>query len=103
MKEGEKGWLGRSLGWVNGPSRAVAFAVLLVLIVLFGRDVIASLQVRAEIRNLQKRKTQLEAGITEDSLLLKNLDDPAFLEKYARENYLMRKQGEDVYYLITRP
>ncbi len=37
-----------------------------------------------------------------DSTLLRNLDDPEFLEKYARENYLMRREGDHVYVILQR-
>jgi cell division protein FtsB len=83
--------------WVNGPSRAIALAVLLVLVVLFGRDVLSSLQLRSEIGDLERRKKGLLDSLAADSVLLRRLDDPEFLEKYARENYLMRKEGEVVY------
>ena len=96
-KQGVKQWFGRVFGWVNGPSRAAAFAVFIVVAVLFGRDVFSSLGVRGEIRELHKRKRQLERSIAADSTLLKNLDDPEFLERYAREHYLMRKEGETLY------
>ncbi len=92
-----KEWFGKALAWVNGPSRAAAFAVLLVVVALFGRDVFSSLEVRGEIRELRKQKQRLEQSIAADSTLLKNLEDPEFLERYAREHYLMRKEGETLY------
>jgi cell division protein FtsB len=96
-KQDAKSLLGRLSGWVNGPSRAIAFAVFLVVAVLFGRDVLSSWHVRDEIRDLRRRKEALERSISADSTLLKNLDDPEFLERYAREHYLMREEGEQVY------
>jgi cell division protein FtsB len=89
--------LGKVLGWVNGPYRAVAFAVLVVVVVLFGRDVLSTMRVSGEIRELRRRKQQLQQSIAADSTLLRNLDDPEFLERYARERYLMRRAGETVY------
>ena len=35
--------------------------------------------------------------ITQDSTILENLKDDAFLERYAREHYLMKRQGETIY------
>ncbi len=96
-KPGVKQWFGRISGWVNGPSRAAAFAVFIVVAVLFGRDVFSSLGVRGEIRELRKRKQRLEQSIAADSALLRDLDDPEFLERYAREHYLMRKDDETLY------
>lgn len=96
-KPGVGAWLGRVSGWVNGPYRAAALAVLLVVAVLFGRDLLTSMSVRADIRELRERRRSLEASIAADSTLLENLDDAEFLERYAREHYLMRKEGETVY------
>jgi cell division protein FtsB len=84
-------------GWVNGPSRAIALAVLLVLVVLFGRDALSSWHLRREIGELERRKRELQKSLEADSILLRNLDDPEFLERYARERYLMREAGETVY------
>jgi cell division protein FtsB len=91
-----------SFGFLKGftfetPSRAVALAVLLVVLVLFGRDVLSSWHLRSEIGELQRRKSELQNNLAADSTLLRNLDDPEFLERYARENYLMRRAGDEVY------
>lgn len=94
--------LGRMFGWVNGPGRAVSFAVLVVVLVFFGRDLLSSLRVRADIRALRERKSELERTVAADSTLLRRLDDPEFLEKFARENYLLRREGEEVYVIIDK-
>ncbi|MDR2912115.1 MAG: septum formation initiator family protein [Alistipes sp.] len=93
---GKSGWFAR----VNGPSRALALAALLVLLALFGRDVLASWSVRGEIARLKERKRELLRTLAADSVMLKRLDDPEFLERYARENYLMRRAGDEVYIII---
>jgi cell division protein FtsB len=87
----------RLFDWVNGPSRAIALAALLVLTVLFGRDVLSSLRLQSEIDNLKRRKRELQQSLAADSILLESLDDPEFLERYARERFLMRREGETVY------
>jgi cell division protein FtsB len=89
----------RPQDWVNSPARAIALAMLLVLVVLFGRDVLSSWHLRSEIGELQRRKLELQESLRADSILLRNLDDPEFLERYARERYLMREPGETVFIL----
>lgn len=84
-------------GWVNGPSRAVVVAVIVVLLALFGREIMASMALRAEIHELEHRKKSLMQSLAADSVMLQSLDDPEFLERFARENYLMRRAGEVVY------
>lgn len=101
-KPGWKARLGKLTGWVNGPYRAVAFAVLLVVLVLFGRDVLSTLSVGSDIRRLREQKQELLRSIASDSTLLKNLDDPEFLERYARERYLMRREGDEVYIINNK-
>jgi cell division protein FtsB len=86
-------------GWVNGPSRAIALAALVILVVLFGRDVWSSWQLQMEIGRLEERKRELLRSLAADSVLLRQLDDPEFLERYARERYLMRRADETVYIL----
>jgi cell division protein FtsB len=93
---GHPAWL---LGWVKGPSRAIALAFLVVLLVLFGRDVLSSWHLQGEISRLRERRRELVDSLAADSILLRRLDDPVFLERYARERYLMRRAGEDVFIL----
>ncbi len=99
---GDGKWRFRPFGWVNGPSRAVALAVLVVLLVLFGRDVLSSWHLRGEISGLEKQKRELQESLAADSILLRSLDDPEFLERYARERYLMRREGETVYIISEK-
>ncbi|MDR2890825.1 MAG: septum formation initiator family protein [Alistipes sp.] len=99
VRERLRGAFGRVSGWVNGPYRAAAFAGLLALLVFFGRDILSTLRVGADIRRLRSQKRELMQSIAADSTLLRNLDDPEFLERYARERYLMRREGDEVYIL----
>jgi cell division protein FtsB len=92
----------RPFAWINSPSRAIAFAALILLLVIFGREVFSSLQLRAEIAELRRRKTELIESLSSDSVLLRRLDDPEFLERYARERYLMRREGETVYIIENK-
>jgi cell division protein FtsB len=93
--DGRPRW--RPFAWVSGPARAIALAALVVLAVLFARDVLSSWHLRGEIEGLRERRRELLDSLAADSLLLRRLDDPRFLERYARERYLMRRAGETVY------
>ena len=42
-------------------------------------------------------KLYYQQKITQDSTILENLKDDTFLERYAREHYLMKRQGETIY------
>ena len=46
-----------------------------------------------------KQKDYYQNKITEDSTILENLKDDRFLEQYAREHYLMKREDETIYLL----
>ena len=54
-------------------------------------------ELQKEIDQLQYEKTQLEKEINKDQELLKVLEDPKELERYARERYGMQKEDEEVF------
>ena len=80
--------------------RVAAIVLLVVVAVFFGRDVWESAGVKRDIGELQQRRLELERTISADSLLLRRLDDPEFLERYARENFLMRRDSGVGYILV---
>ncbi len=51
-------------------------------------------QLQSEIKNLQEKKKELE------TLRDKIKNDPAYVEKIAREKYNMKKKGERVYQIV---
>jgi cell division protein FtsB len=97
-----KEFFGKIFGWANGPYRAIAIVIVVLLLVLFGRDIREMLGVRTEIHRLNERKAELRRQIDADSTLLERLKDADFLEKFARENYLMRREGEEVYIIENK-
>ena len=50
-----------------------------------------------EIDKLQSEKEYYKSEIKKDDALIKNLDDKEKLEKFAREEYKMKKENEDIY------
>ena len=92
-----KAFLDRLLGLVTGRYKVLAILVVALVLVLFGRDIVESIRLRVQIRELERRKAYYQNRIEEDSTLLENLRDRDFLERYAREKYLMRAEGEEIY------
>lgn len=92
-----KAFLDRLLGLVTGRYKVLAILVVALVLVLFGRDIVESIRLRGQIRELERRKAYYQNRIEEDSTLLENLRDRDFLERYAREKYLMRVEGEEIY------
>lgn len=51
----------------------------------------------AKIIELEEERDFYKKKIAEDSLVIKHINDPAFLQRYARENYFYVQEGEILY------
>ncbi|MEA1897659.1 MAG: septum formation initiator family protein [Bacteroidota bacterium] len=82
----------------------LTIAIFLVWIFLFDSNNL--LDRIKDIRNLNQLKSDREYYIektTQDSLRLKELKtDNANLEKYAREQYLMKRDNEDIFVVVRK-
>ncbi len=54
-------------------------------------------ELQGEIKKLEKQKEFLEAEIEKDKKIIEKLSDPEELEKFARENYYLKRKGEEIY------
>ena len=50
-----------------------------------------------EIDNLEKSNEYYQDQIEQDKKVIDNLNDPDSLEKYAREEYKMKKENEEIF------
>ena len=50
-----------------------------------------------EIDNLEKSNEYYKDQIEQDKMVIDNLNDPDSLEKYAREEYKMKKENEEIF------
>ncbi|MGO3708235.1 MAG: FtsB family cell division protein [Mesonia hippocampi] len=50
-----------------------------------------------ELKELKNNKTYYEEEILNDKKTIKDLNHPVAIEKYARENYFMKKDNEEVF------
>ena len=58
---------------------------------------------RYEINQKSKEMEHIEALIEADKLHYHELtSDPELLEKFAREQYLMKKENEDIYIILAK-
>ena len=85
------------LGGLAGRYKAVVVGVIVAIAILFGSDVVRIISLRRDISRLERRKAYYTEMIRQDSTVLRNLDDDEFLERFARERYLMRRKGEQIY------
>lgn len=77
----------------------IAITVLFVLWLLFldRNNLFALQQVDRQIEELELERDFYKTKIAADSLLILGLEDSAFVEKYARENFFMKRDGEILY------
>lgn len=55
------------------------------------------LELKKEINKLEKQQEFLKEEIANDKIILERLSDPEELEKFARENYYLKKKNEEIY------
>ena len=77
--------------------RTIIAAVVLLGIILISRPLYLIVTTSMEIRELSREKALYKSAIRRDSILLENLKNDDFLERYAREKYLMKGKNEEVF------
>lgn len=77
----------------------IATLAFAVWIIFFDRnDLITQIRYRVQLHGLRVQKAYLEQEISRADKDLQALrSSPAKLEKFAREQYLMKREGEDVF------
>jgi cell division protein FtsB len=89
--------------WLKSKFFLSSAAFLFVILFLDKNDLFTQLDRRRELRELQQTKahyvTQIEAEKKELEQLKNN---PATIEKYAREKYLMKRENEDLFLISTK-
>lgn len=66
-------------------------------VVIIGGEVISMIRLQHQIGSLQQRVDYYRGRYEADSTLVENLKDNAFLERFAREQYNMHTDDEDVF------
>ena len=81
----------------------ITIVVFLLLITVFDRNnLLDRWKLKQQIRELEQQKKYYLEKIVEDSTLIERLKNDAFLEEYAREHYLMKRQDEQIYIVPER-
>ena len=80
--------------------RRLWLITIAVFIPVFDKNnLIEAWRLKQKINELEAQKDYYQNKITEDSTILENLKDDRFLEQYAREHYLMKREDETIYLL----
>ena len=78
---------------------SVAFLVWLFF--FDSNNIILRLRLKSQLNELRREKQFYLDEIRKDSILTeKLLNDTAELERFAREKYMMKKEGEDVFLVV---
>lgn len=72
--------------------------VFLIWMIFFDTNsLLIHMELRKEIKKLEKQKEFLQEEISKDKKVLERLSDPKELEKFAREQYYLKKKDEEIF------
>ena len=83
----------------------LSVSAFIVWILFFDpRDIFTQIEHRRELKELQVSKAWYQKEIAKESIETEQLKtNPAIIEKYARENYLMKRNNEDIFIIPEKP
>ncbi len=78
-------------------SKIIVTLLIILGAIFVGGEFISIIKLRRENTALRQQIKHYTESYKRDSILIENLKSPEFLEQYARENYLMKADNEEVY------
>ena len=90
--------------WYLKNKFTITFFLLFTWVLLFDTfDLLTVMKMRYEINQKTNEMEQIQALIAADKLHYHELtSDPELLEKFAREQYLMKKDDEDIFIILAK-
>ena len=90
--------------WLKNKYFLSASAFIVWILFFDPRDVFTQMEHRRELKELQISKAWYQKEIAKESIEVEQLrTNPATIEKYARENYLMKRDNEDIFLIPEKP
>ena len=90
--------------WVKNKYFLSISAFIVWILFFDPRDIFTQMEHRRELRELQISKAWYQKEIAKESIEAEQLKmNPATIEKYARENYLMKRDNEDIFIISEKP
>jgi len=90
--------------WLKNKYFLSASAFIVWILFFDPRDVFTQMEHRRELKELQISKAWYQKEIAKESIEAEQLrTNPAKIEKYARENYLMKRDNEDIFLIPEKP
>jgi len=76
--------------------------VAIVWIVFFDdHNLLSQVKTKKEVNSLEQKKEYYQEEISNDSEMLHRIrTDTAFIQAYGREEYLMKKDGEEIFLIV---
>ena len=76
----------------------LVLTVFVVWMIFFDTNsLLIHLELKREIKKLEKQKEFLQEEIEKDKEVMERLSDPEELEKFAREQYYLKKKDEEIF------
>lgn len=84
--------------WIRNKYVITLAAFVVWMIFFDAKDLITQRERSNELKELKESKAWFQAEISKERKALEELkSDPAAIEKYAREKYLMKRENEDLF------
>jgi cell division protein FtsB len=90
--------------WLRNKYFIAAAVFFVVILFLDKNDLFTQMDRSKELKGLEQSKAYYTTEIATERKELEGLkNDPAVLEKYAREKYLMKKENEEIFLIPEAP
>jgi len=90
--------------WLKNKYFLSASAFTVWILFFDPRDVFTQMEHRRELKDLKVSKAWYQKEISKESVEAEQLrNNPVTIEKYARENYLMKRDNEDIFLVPEKP
>ena len=90
--------------WIRNKYFLSAAGFFVWILFFDPRDVFTQIEHNKELRELQASKAWYEKEIAKESAEAEQLrNNPATIEKYSREKYLMKRENEDLFIIPENP
>ena len=82
----------------------IVFVFFILWVLIFDQNsVINQISIKKKLKKLKADKEFYQDKISKDSIRLEELkNNPDNIEDFARENYYMKKKGEDIYVIVEK-
>jgi hypothetical protein len=96
--------LGRLPAWLKSKYFLCGAGFIIWMLFFDPRDIYSQLEHTRELNELKASKSYYQKELTKETAELEQLKtNPATLEKYAREKYLMKRENEDLFIISEKP